>query len=74
MGQRKNHGERFGRVAYHIVVLLLAQREVEFRVLRVRLLELGLEEDHDAVLEEVVVLDGVRVETLRLVVVQPTQC
>ena len=44
---------------------------MELRVVGVRLFELGLEEDHDTILKEVVVLHWVRVHPLRLEVVQP---
>ena len=44
---------------------------MELGVLSIRLVKLGLEEDHHPVLEEVVVLYGVGVEPLSLVIVQP---
>ena len=54
-----------------VVVMLLAERKVELRVFRISLFELGLKKDHHAVLQEVVIRQGVRVETLRFVVMQP---
>lgn len=56
---------------YRIVVLLLAESEAEFGVFVICLLELGLEDDHHSVLQEVVECTGVRVETLALDVMDP---
>lgn len=56
---------------HDVVVLLLAQDEVEFRVLWIRLLMFGSEEDHDAVLEEVVELHRIRVKALHLQIMDP---
>ena len=44
---------------------------MELGVVGVRLFELGLEEDHHPVLQEVVVLNRIRVQTLSFEVVQP---
>ena len=44
---------------------------MELGVFAICLVELRLEEDHDTILEEVVVLHWVRVHSLRLEVVQP---
>lgn len=56
---------------YHIIVLLLAECEVELRILVVGLLELRLEHDHDSVLQEVVELRGVGMESLTFEIVDP---
>lgn len=56
---------------HRVIVLLLTEDETEFRVVMVCFIELGSEEDHDPVLQEVVVLSRVRVEPLVLQIVYP---
>ena len=59
---------------YMIIRHLLAQDEIKFGVeVLIRLLILWSEDDHYAVLEEVVESNGVRVETLAFQVMGPDQ-
>ena len=68
---RKEDSEKPELRTYDIVVLLLAKNQAELRVIPIGFLELGLEDDHNPVLEEVVVLRRVRVEALVLEVMDP---
>jgi hypothetical protein len=56
---------------YDIVVVLLAQYETKLRVIMIGLLEFRTEDNHHAVLEEIVELYGIRVKSLILQVVDP---
>lgn len=46
---------------YDVVILLLAQHQTELWVVGVRFFKLGLEDDHDSVLQEIIELSGVGV-------------
>ena len=57
--------------SYRVVVLFLTQHRAELGVVTIRLLELRPEDDHNTILQEVVVLCRVRVKALVLNVVDP---
>ena len=58
------------RSTYRVVCLLLAKHEIELGGLMIRI-GLGPENDHYAVLQEVIELYGIRVKPLDLEIVNP---
>lgn len=46
---------------YYIIILFLTQREGEFRMVVIWFFKLGFEDNHDSILQEVIVLNRIRV-------------
>lgn len=56
---------------HDVIVMLLAQYEIEFGVIMIGVLEFWTENNHYTVLQEVIELYGIRVETLTLQIMDP---
>ena len=58
---------------HDVIIVFLAEHEAEFRMVVVGIFELGAEDHHHAVLEEIVEMNRIRVEPLTLEVMDPAE-
>jgi hypothetical protein len=56
---------------HNVIILLLAEDKAKLGMFVVDFIQLGSEDNHDAILQEIVVVDRIRVQTLALDVVCP---